>query len=182
MSQFESDNNWQRGMRDRFLAPHFYRKNYEKFVFLDGRHELQRFAIDTIASSRGILLTFEEKIVRWNKKRGEPLRCFALETMSCTVQGCESPGWMKYGDADFLLYCFANEDESALVCYQIDFQRLQEWFWPRVETWHRTRTAQINRSECRVVPITDVTDAGMIRKAFRVEDKKAVMQDILSAG
>jgi hypothetical protein len=163
MNKFVSDDMWQRGMRDRILAPGFY-ESYAvagRYVFIDkGKlaSQLQRqYAVDTILQGRnGAAVCVEEKIVRWPKYRTEPYSAFALETRSCTVPGREKDGWMKYGEADYLLYCFANKSETALDCYLIDFPALKEWFWPRHESWPATVTEQINRSECRKVPIRDV--------------------------
>ena len=162
MNVFVRDNEWQKGLRDRILAPGFY-GSYAlggRYVFIDKgalATKFQReYAVDTILQGKGgAAVCIEEKIVRWPKK-DKPYSAFTLETRSCTVPGREKDGWMKYGEADYLLYCFANRTESALHCYLIDFPKLKEWFWPIVENWPITVTEQINRTECRVVPITEV--------------------------
>lgn len=162
MNVFVRDNNWQRALRDRILSPGFY-GTYAmggRYVFIDKgvlATKLQReFAVDTILQGReGAAVCIEEKIVRW-PKRDEPYSAFTLETRSCTVPGREKDGWMKYGQADYLLYCFSNKDENALNCFLIDFPGLKEWFWPNVWKWPIHVTEQINRTECRIVPIAEV--------------------------
>jgi hypothetical protein len=164
MNVFQHDDSWQKSMRDRILAPEFY-GNYAldgRYVFIDKgalASRLQReFAVDTIVQGPrdGSAVCIEEKIVRWPKRQDYPYSSFALETRSNTNPGREKDGWMVYGQADFLLYCFANKVENALNAYLIDFPKLKAWFWPRIELWPTTVTEQINHTECRVVPISDV--------------------------
>ena len=138
MRDFDRDNDWQRGVRDAILAPGFYGEYAVdgRYVFIDkGRlaTTLQKqFAVDTILQGRdGAALCIEEKIVRWP---GYYYSDFCLETDSCTKPGHESQGWMHYGRADYLLYCFAQEN-GDLDCHLIDFPALQARFWPRVETF-----------------------------------------------
>ena len=166
MSDFDRDNAWQRRMRNEILAPSFYgRYSCEgRYVFIDkGRLATllqKRYAVDTIAQGKaGTAVCIEEKIVRWPEKRGRPYDAFTLETRSCTVPGHEADGWMVYGMADYLLYCFADRAESALRCYLIKFAPLQKWFWGRYFKYSTTITEQINHTECRVVPIADVEAA-----------------------
>ncbi|MGH2447590.1 MAG: hypothetical protein ACRDFS_03175, partial [Chloroflexota bacterium] len=160
MSDFERDNAWQRGVRDRILAPGFYEKYATdgRYVFIDkGRLATvmqKRFAVDTIAQGKnGNAICIEEKIVRWP---GYTYECFCLETHSCTRPGYETEGWMKYGQADFLLYCFQQHDGS-LDCHLIDFEKLQAWFWPLAETFSVFGPLYTsNASMGRKVPILDV--------------------------
>ena len=172
MNDFERDNEWQRRMRDNILAPLFYvRYSLDgRYVFIDkGRlaSTLQkRFAVDTIAQSKsGDAVCIEEKIVRWptfpnGKPKDRGYTAFALETQSCTVPGRESDGWMVYGKADYLLYCFANLEQTALICYLVDFPKLQAWFWEREHEFPPFQMLDtINRTRGRVVPIADVCEA-----------------------
>ena len=176
MNDFERDDAWQRELRDRLLAPHFYSLFAfdGRYVFIDkGRLATtfqKRFAVDTIVQGRkGAGLCIEEKIVRWPKvkqpdgswrPRDRPYTAFCLETKSCTKAGWESDGWMVYGESDYLLYCFANKDESALDCYLIDFPALQAWFWPRADSFSDFQMRDtINESAGKVVPIADVQGA-----------------------
>jgi hypothetical protein len=162
MSEYHRDMVWTRRMRDEILKPSFYGR-YScdgRYVFIDkGRLATllqKRYAVDTIVQGKeGAAICIEEKIVRW-PKRDEPYTAFTLETRSCTVPGRETPGWMQYGKADYLLYCFANRDETTLRCYLIDFAALQKWFWGRYFIYPETITEQINHTECRVVPIDHV--------------------------
>ena len=94
----------------------------------------------------------EEKIVRWP---GYRYADFCLETQSCTVPGHELPGWMFYGEADYLLYCF-QLDDGALDAWLIDFPKLYEWFWPRESTYPVFQMKTRNRTRGRKVPVADV--------------------------
>ncbi len=162
MSGFARDNEWQRGVRDRVLAPGFY-GSYAvegRYVFIDkGRlaTKLQReFAVDTIVQGKnGAAICIEEKIVRWP---GRKYTAFTLETQSCTVPGHESAGWMTYAEADYLLYCF-EEADGSLDCYLIDFPKLQEWFWKRDTEFPIFHMTTENRTTGRVVPIMVVCAA-----------------------
>jgi hypothetical protein len=165
MNDFARDDAWQRGVRDRLLAP-FYAKRATggRYVFIDkGKiaSKLQRlYAVDTILQGGdGEAICVEEKIVRWPAKRGTPYTAFSLETKSCTVPGREAPGWMWYGEADYLLYVFETA-AGGLDCHLIDFPKLQEWFW-KCERDFPTfgPLATLNRSAGRVVPIESVRAA-----------------------
>ena len=159
MNDFASDDAWQRGVRDKILAPSFYGEHAVegRYVTIDkGRLATilqQRYAVDTIVQGRdGAAICIEEKIVRWP---GYRYASFFLETKSCTVPGHESPGWMFYGEADFLLYCFQLEDES-LDCWLIDFPQLQTWFWPREPSFPYHQMKKRNKTGGRLVPVADV--------------------------
>lgn len=159
MNEFERDNQWQRKVRDTVLAPGFYGSYATdgRYVFIDkGRLATtlqKRFAVDTIVQGKdGAALCIEEKIVRWP---GYEYSAYTLETESCTKPGFESEGWMKYGQADYLLYGFMRSDR--LVVHLIDFPKLQNWFWPLVETFDVFRMPNtLNRSRGRKVPIETV--------------------------
>lgn len=169
MSDFDRDNEWQRGVRDRVLAPHFYGKYAAegRYVFIDkGRMALilqKRYAVDTVLQGRdGAAVCIEEKIVRWP---GYPYTAYALETHSCTKPGRESEGWMRYAKADYLLYCFHQADDG-LICHLIDFPALQAWFTPLEETFPTFGPlATLNASKGRVVPISAVA-SGVKTKTF----------------
>lgn len=160
MNDFERDNRWQREVRDQVLVPGFYGRyaTEGRYVLIDkGRLATilqKRFAVDTIMQGReGSALCIEEKIVRWP---GYRYASFCLETKSCTVPGFESDGWMVYGQADYLLYCFQTED-GDLDCWLIDFPKLKTWFWPREHTFPAFQLEHThNRSAGRKVPIMDV--------------------------
>jgi len=163
MNEFRRDDDWQRKMRNEILAPDFY-GDYAvegRYVFIDkGRLASifqKRLAVDTIVQGRdGHAICIEEKIVRWSKK-DRMLTAFALEVMSNTSPGFEKTGWMEYGQADYLLYCFSNKDESALDCYLMDFPALKTWFWSQnLERWPKWVSSQINKTMCRIVPISEV--------------------------
>jgi hypothetical protein len=163
MGDFDLDNAWQRGVRDRILAPHFYRERATdgRYVFIDkGKLATvlqKRFAVDTILQGKdGEAICIEEKIVRW---KGRAYDSFFLETKSCTNPGRESDGWMVYGQADYLLYAFEQCDKALLV-YLVDFQKLREWFWPAHERYRSyVMPDTSNHTEGRLVPIADVIGA-----------------------
>lgn len=160
MNDFQRDNAWQRKVRDEVLGPGFY-GNYAingRYVHIDkGRLASilqKRYAVDTIVQGKdGAAICIEEKIVRWP---GYRYQSFTLETKSCTIPGRESPGWMLYGEADFLLYCFSQET-GDLDCWLIDFPALQKWFWPRETTFPIFQMKDtLNKSAGRKVPVADV--------------------------
>ena len=176
-SDFTRDNEWQRSVRDRVLAPGFYGRHAfaGRYVFIDKGElalRLQReFAVDTIMQSRdGRAVCIEEKIVRWP---GYAYTAFTLETESCTVPGRESKGWMHYGQADFLLYAMHRPDDSLLV-HLVDFQKLKAWFWPRVETFSVFAMRDtLNKSAGRKVPISDI-EASM--RVWKLDVRVPVLQ------
>ena len=136
MSDFHRDDAWQKMVRDSVLAPAFYdgRAVRGRSVYLDkGKLATtlqKRFAVDTILQAKnGGAVCIEEKIVRWP---GYRYNSYCLETDSCTKPGHESKGWMHYGQADYLLYCFMLDDRIEWDL--IDFPKLQAWFWPVHET------------------------------------------------
>ena len=161
---FSADNAWQRGIRDRILAPHLYgiRSVEGRYVFMDkGRLATilqRRYAVDTILQGRdGRAVCIEEKITRWP---GFALLNFFLETMSCTVAGLESEGWMRYAEADYLLYAFMQADDVHLLCYLIEFPALKAWFWPRSERFRLyIMPNTTNHTAGRLVPIATVRQA-----------------------
>lgn len=166
MNDFASDDAWQRDMRDRILVPGFYEVRAlhgHRYVFMDkgrcARLLQKRLAVDTVMQTRANgTVCIEEKIVRWPEKKGEPHTAFFLETESCTVPGYESPGWMTYAEADYLLYCFEQQD-GGLDCYLIDFPKLRKWFWERDTTFPYSRQPEKNQTAGRVVPIKVVRAA-----------------------
>ena len=163
MTAFEKDNKWQREIRDRILVPGFYRRysHNGRYVVLDkGRMATliqRRFAADTVAQGKdGEAIFIEEKIAR------RSYTSFFLETESCTKPGHESDGWMKYGEADILLYAFAHTGEQLLDVYWIDFPRLKTWFWTTFEHYpYRPACGGTtpNGTMGRVVPISDIDRA-----------------------
>ena len=174
MNDFHCDNAWQKQMRDEILAPYFYSKHAAegRYVFLDkGRLATilqRRYAVDTILQGRkGAAVCIEEKIVRWP---GYEYSSFCLETKSCTVPGYESDGWMVYGKADFLFYCFQQEMPVCLNCWLVDFPKLQEWFWPIVGEFKTFRIPTQNRTEGRLVPV-DIVREHVPTWRYRVERK-----------
>ena len=166
MNEFERDDKWQREMRDMILGPRFYGKFAVegRYVFIDkGRLASilqKRYAVDTIVQGKqGNAWCIEEKIVRWPEQRGEPYTAFCLETESCTVAGFESDGWMRYGQADFLLYCFQTEKRVELDCHLLNFPALKEWFWPREQEFNKFKMRDtLNKTAGRLVDIFAVPE------------------------
>lgn len=169
MNHFATNNEWQRGVRDRILVPLLYQQcSYEgRYVLIDkgafATHLQRACAVDTIIQgTSGRVFAIEEKIARWI---GFERDCYFLETDSCTVPGHESPGWMHYARADFLLYCFETSDHDGLDCHLLDFQALRVWFWPRESAFPAWIEPQANRTRSRKVPIGAVPTS--IRKTVR---------------
>jgi len=168
MSDFNRDNRWQRRLRDEILVPGFYGEyaTEGRYVLLDkGRltsHFQRRLAVDTIVQGKnGAAVCIEEKIVRW-PKTGKAYTAVCLETESCTNPGYASAGWMVYGQADYLMYCFANARETVLHCHLIDFPALKGWFWENVDAFPSFKTVDtINGSRGKVVSIADIQAAGI---------------------
>lgn len=165
-NEFVRDMEWQRGVRDRILVPAFYKKYAEegRYVVIDkGRLATimqQRYAVDTVVQGKdGNAAFIEEKIVRWP---GRTYTAMSLETHSCTVPGYESEGWMMYGASDYLLYCFAQSKDTVteLICYLVDFPKLQAWFLPILDTFPTFGPLKKrNRSKGRVVPLDRIRSA-----------------------
>lgn len=159
MNDFHANNAWQRNIRDNILKPYFYDVHAVggRYVFLDKgalSTQLQReYAVDTVVQGRsGAAVFVEEKII---SKRERPLTAFFLETDSCTVPGHQKEGWMHYGKADKLLWCFEQKDGS-LDCYMLDFQKLKTWFWTCYEKYPAFTMREQNKTRGRLVPIVDV--------------------------
>lgn len=162
MNDFRRDDAWQKQVRDTVLGPGFYG------VFaVDGRYVLvdkgrlasilqKRYAVDTVVQGKnGNAYCIEEKIVRWP---GYKYAAYTLETDSCTVPGHESQGWMHYGQADFLIYCF-HQENGDLDCHLIDFPKLQDWFWQHVDEFEDFQMETRNRTKGKKVPIAAVQAA-----------------------
>ena len=160
MNNFTVDNTWQRKERDRLLKTFYLSKGLNgRFVFVDkGKlaDVLQKeLAIDTVLQIRDNgIVGIEEKIVRWP---GYTYTNYTLELMSCTVPGYERMGWMYYAKCDVLLYCFMQEDGS-MDAHALPFPKLQEWFFSddRYLQYKSTITHQINKTECKIIPIADI--------------------------
>jgi hypothetical protein len=182
VNEFRRDDEWQRQIRNAVLAPGFY-GSYAvdgRYVLIDkGRlaKQLQRQAVDTILQGKdGNVVSIEEKIVRWV---GRPYTAFALETISCTVPNREAMGWMSYGEADYLLYCFVTGG-GGLDCHLIAFQALQAWFWPREKEFPKFQmTKTLNKTAGRVVPIVAVYQAV---PAWRRQVEGSMMPQFQSSG
>jgi len=176
MNDFELDNEWQRDIRDRIIGPQFYGRFAAagRYVYIDkGRlaTTLQKqYAVDTILQGRGgAAYCIEEKIVRWP---GYRYSAYCLETDSCTIAGRESPGWMRYARADFLLYAFV-QDCGGVEVHLIDFPKLQAWFAANENDLPRFGPlATLNASTGRKAPISRVrNEVGL--KTFSLEAELA---------
>jgi hypothetical protein len=161
VSRFHFDNEAQRRVRDLVLGPGLYGPFSldGRYVYIDkGRLASilqQRYAVDTILQrADGTATCVEEKIVR------DEYAALTLETMSCTIPGRESDGWMKYGKADWLNYAMCRDDGNV-VCHIIDFRELQNAFWPEATRFGETVTEQNNRTACRIVPLSWINEQGI---------------------
>jgi hypothetical protein len=160
LNDYQRDDLWQKAVRDEVLIPFYSRFVPDgRFVTIDrGRlaRTLQKvYSIDTIVQATdGRAVCFEEKLVRWP---GRHYTAYVLETESCTNPGHESEGWMRYGQADWLLYGFARPDHLAV--HLINFQKLQRWFLPREHQFPPFELDTFQHSRGRVVPIKAVERA-----------------------
>lgn len=181
MNDFHRDNEWQRKVRDAVLAPGFYHRfsTDGRYVFMDkGRFATilqKRFAVDTIVQrDDGRAVCIEEKIVRWP---GRAYTAYSLETESCTVPGHESDGWMRYAEADWLLYAFMTP--SRLNVHLIEFPKLKEWFWPREQDFAVFQNQTRNKSRGRVVPIRAVREGvGIWETSIRPDPADPATQEL----
>lgn len=156
--------------KQRFKLKDFYSiKAHEgRYVFInkesgDLSEELQNKSIDTILQlTENKEVYIEEKIVRWP---GYKYTAFVLETDSCTVEGREKDGWMKYGKFDYLLYGFTLES-GKMEIYIMPFKELKKWFWENYKNYPITITRQINKTKCRVVKIIDVKHSVGFKKFY----------------
>jgi hypothetical protein len=170
MNDFILDNFWQQNIRDTILKPFYKQTAYEgRFVFADkGKlaEMLQKeMAVDTIMQGKeNKIIGIEEKIVRWP---GYKYTSYTLELMSCTVPGREKKGWMYYAQCNILLYCFVQADNSILA-HAIPFNALQKWFFANKDKYNSTITKQINHTECKIVPISDVWSNVQGCKEFKI--------------
>lgn len=158
MSEFKTDLKYAEKQREN-LKEFYSLKAFEgRYIFINKEcgkisDYLQKKAVDTIMQlSDNKEIYIEEKIVRW---KGVKYTAFTLETDSCTVKGYEKEGWMKYGEFDFLLYGFEQENKNIII-YIIPFKKLKTWFWSNYEKYPITTTKQINRTKCRIVNISDI--------------------------
>ena len=167
MNPFRQDLTYSEVQREKLKE--FYRvKAYDgRFVFVNKNKLLSKWlqdnAVDTIMQiSDSDEVYIEEKIVRWKGKRYEAM---TLETMSCTIPGREKDGWMKYSKADILAYGFEQES-GDIELYLISFPKLKEWFWKNHEVFISTITEQINKTECKIVPILEIGRRVGFKKFF----------------
>lgn len=164
VKEYTRDDDFQKGIRNKILEPYYEKISYKsRFVFVDkGKlaERLQReMAIDTIIQLKNYgILGIEEKIVRWP---GYPYTNYTLETWSCTVPGREKKGWMYYATCDYLFYCFVQEGNNSLYLHPLPFPKLKTWFFAnnRFENFKSSITEQLNKTEARIVPISDVWNA-----------------------
>jgi len=171
----KTDDDYQRRRRDEMLKPFYQKFGHEsRFVFMDkGKlsERLQKEAIDTILQKEGNnIITIEEKIVRWPGYLYEKI---CLEFWSCTNKGYERPGWMAYGQCDFLFYCLTLSDGISALGYLMPFKKLQNWFFEnnrfaRYPVWV---SDQFNHTECRLVSIQDVLNDIPETEVFILEGK-----------
>lgn len=149
------DDKWQREQRDAILVPKFYDVRWpKKYRFTDGDVELQRQGVDTVVEDAHALeLTIDEKIVHWP---GYAYKDFALETVSCSVPGRESVGWMTSGRSDYILYCM-QQPRGDLWCHLIEFRPLKKWFYANEDRFPPFGPLNtMNRSMGKRVPIIAV--------------------------
>lgn len=155
------DDAWQRKMRDKILVPHFYeRKAKGRYRLLDHDMNAQKRDIDTIANFGRGQRTISEKIVRHptdketKMPKSQPHTSFALET-----ENDGKPSGMSITEAQRLLYCFANYEETLLKCYYIDMQELKAWFEKNAHRYYEWIDPKPDYAHCRLVRIDDVLQA-----------------------
>ncbi len=130
----------------------------------------KRLEVDTIVQTRKHHShCLEEKIVRWPRS-GIPFDRFFLETESCTNEGYVSEGWMRYAEADALLYAFVQEGDRELDAYLIvNFSQLKSWFWGVYQNYYEFTMDTFIRTRGRLVDIVDVVQAVKTER-FRISE------------
>lgn len=182
MNDFVRDDQWQRKKRDEILTGFYGKYALEgRYVFINKSEcsllMQKRLAVDTVLQGKNGSVCIEEKIVRW---KGSPLAAFFLETESCTKPGYESPGWMEYGKADYLLYCFETS-LGDLDCYLIEFAPLQAWFSEHGRRYHRhVMPDTLNMTAGRLVPTITVSAKAKTVRFLAAPDGCLLWQDALS--
>ncbi len=150
MNDFIIDDVEQREVRNQLLIPNLYERFFAgRYAVADSDMALQKRGIDTVVKNKKSDVYIEEKIVRW---KGRTYTAVCLETKSCTLPGLESPGWMHYSEADFLLYCMRTECGN-LDIYLMQLQHLKEWFWEKYNSWPLHVEKDRNRTASRIVPL-----------------------------
>ena len=171
-NELELDDEWQRGVFDRLLAPILIQHSHRgQVVFLDIKSSVAsllqlRAHVDIVAQlPHGGTMSIEVKIVRWpGAKLGRPgfahWRDLFLETWSSSV-GERRKGWMHTSQADVLLWCQCALHEDWLDCYPFPFSRLRGWFIKNVDVLPERRVQNIINGRAlwtigRLAPISRV--------------------------
>ena len=130
----------------------------------DGTRSLQQHGIDALVQKDGNWAWYENKIVHFPEQLSEPFHAFCFETLSCSISGRETNGWMHTCRADALTYAYEQKWEDLPVFYDVyviqDMQKLKKWFWQLDLTRYRIHTeAEQNRGRSVLIPIVEVLDA-----------------------
>lgn len=145
-NELQRDDEWQRGVFDKLLAPVLLKHSYRnQVVFLDIHSAVAsllqlRAHVDIVAQlPHGNTMSIEVKIVRWpGAKEGRPgythWRDLFLETWSSSVGDHRQKGWMHTSQADILLWCQCSLHENWLDCFPFPFSRLRTWFMRHIDT------------------------------------------------
>jgi hypothetical protein len=159
MNDFFVDDIEQKTVRNQLLTSNLYERFFAgRYNFADSDMALQKRGIDTVVRNKRSDVYIEEKIVRW---KGRVYTAICLETKSCTLPGLDSPGWMHYGEADFLLYCMRTEG-GGLDAYLIQFPHLKKWFWEKYDSWPLHVEKERNQTASRIVPLDEIrADVGV---------------------
>jgi hypothetical protein len=180
-NHFRVDDRWQREMRDGVLVPQFYDAGLMgpgPFIHCDPPANadddndmlaIQKLGVDVVMiDARGRPTTADEKIVR---EHVPDYDAFFLETVSCPFEGRETPGWMVYSKAAWLVY--AMQRAYDLWVHLIGFQQLKTWFWQpgQEERWpvSRERDEKRHVSIGRIVKIAAIIAAGIPYREFVIQ-------------
>lgn len=184
MKKWQRDDVWQRSIRDRFMPPVYAQWTFERrYVFVNkSRWSMlvqKRQAVDTtLQIDKDTSEGWEEKFVRWP---GYVYDRFFFEVDSCTLEGLHSDGWMRYIEADTLLYGFVQDGERAIDAYIIKHfaEKVKPWFWEMYAEREHDKALQMiykehtmtsdNRTRGLLVPITDVTQITEVDRFYITE-------------
>jgi hypothetical protein len=153
LNEFQLDDEWQRGVFNRLLAPVLMDTYSGHAIFIDYGSPVAKMLqaqahVDVIGqTAAGGMISTDVKIVRWpGAKEGRPShyhwRDVFLETWSSTVD--KKAGWMKTAKGEFLLWCQCSLKEQWMDCYPFPFDSLRAW------TRRHYRELQVRRVENRI--------------------------------
>jgi hypothetical protein len=137
LNELELDDQWQRGVFARLLAPVLRDASFNGGIVFAGHDSavpklLQHLAhVDAVVQLPTGDMALEFKLVRYPRRadgspRSHHWSHFFLETWSCTVPDHETNGWMATSMADYLIWGQVSLRES-INCWPLPLPQLRDW-------------------------------------------------------